>query len=252
MGSGAVSINAGSLPRPPETAIPSFLERTPPEYLVALTTPVAQQNRHLLSGYATGGGRNYFNSLILLTDPKQIYHKQHLVPFGEYVPLPWLFGWMYRYLNMPLSGFSAGGKSQPPLVMGTTRLAGNICYEDIFGNELRKNVNNATLLANISNMAWFAGSWAAEQHLQMARARALETGRWMIRATNTGATAIIDHQGKIRARLAEGERGILEGAAQNREGATPYMRWGDTPAISLLGCLLILLMASARGKPKPG
>jgi apolipoprotein N-acyltransferase len=150
---------------------------------------------------------------------------------------------------MPLSGFSAGGESQPPLVMGTTRLAGNICYEDIFGNELRRTAASATLLANVSNMAWFAGSWAAEQHLQMARARALETGRWMIRSTNTGATAIIDHQGKIRARLAEGARGILEGSAQNREGATPYMHWGDTPAIGLMGCLLILLLASARKKP---
>lgn len=229
----------------PETAIPSFMENTPPEYLAALSAPLAQQGRHLLTGFATGNDRRYFNSLVLLTDPAKVYHKQHLVPFGEYVPLPWIFGWMYNYLNMPLSGFTSGGLGQPPLVMGATRLAGNICYEDIFGNELRKAAANATLLANVSNMAWFEGSWAAEQHLQMARARTLETGRWMIRATNTGATAIIDHRGKVRARLEEGQRGILEGTAQNREGTTPYMLWGDSLTIGLLGGLLLGLIGHA-------
>lgn len=234
----------------PETAIPSFMESTPPDYLEKLTSPLRQQGRHLLSGYATGSDRRYFNSLVLLTEPAQRYNKQHLVPFGEYVPQPWLFGWMYRYLNMPLSGFTSGGQNQPPLVMGTTRLSGNICYEDIFGSELSKAAVHASLLANVSNMAWFEGSWAAEQHLQMARARTLETGRWMIRATNTGATAIIDHQGKVRARLEEGKQGILEGAAQNREGSTPYMLWGDTVAIGLLGGALLLLIERTRRRRK--
>lgn len=230
----------------PETAIPSFMEKTPPEYLKALAEPFAQQGRHLLTGFATGDDRRYYNSLVLLTDPARLYHKQHLVPFGEYVPLPWLFGWMYNYLNMPLSGFTSGGLGQPPLVMGNTRLAGNICYEDIFGNEVRKSAASATLLANVSNMAWFEGSWAAEQHLQMARARSLETGRWMIRATNTGATAIVDHRGKVQARLEESKRGILEGAAQNREGTTPYMLWGDAPVIGLLAGLLLGLLVKGR------
>lgn len=236
----------GELVLLPEAAIPSLLSDTPPEYLELLKQSVAERHAHLVSGFVTGSEQSYLNSVVTLTGTAQTYSKQHLVPFGERVPLPWLFGWMYRYLDMPLSGFNTGGTDQPPLILGNTRLAANVCYEDIFGDELRHGAKNATLLANVSNMAWFDGSWAADQHLQMSRVRALENSRWIIRATNTGATAIINQRGDIMGRLQAGRAGLLEDRVENREGLTPYTRWGDMPVLLLLGGLLLVLAMLVR------
>ena len=133
-----------------------------------------------------------------------------------------------------------------PLTLAGERVAFNVCYEDSFGEELIGPAREATLLANVSNMAWFDGSWAAQQHLQMARARSLETGRWMIRATNTGATAIVNHHGRITAQLQPLRAGILEDFVENRTGLTPYLRWGDTPTLGLLGALVVFLLLRAR------
>lgn len=241
----------GQLVLLPEAAIPSLLSDTPADYLQLLQQSVASRGAHLVSGFVTGTNSQYYNSVITLTGKPQTYSKQHLVPFGEDIPLPWLFGWMYRYLDMPLSGFARGGQDQVPLVLGNTLLAANVCYEDIFGNELRRGAREATLLANVSNMAWFDGSWAAEQHLQMSRIRAVENSRWMIRATNTGATAIIDHKGKIIGRLQAGRAGLLEDQVENREGLTPYTRWGDNPALLALGLLLLGLVGPALRHHQP-
>lgn len=228
----------GQLVLLPEAAIPSLLVDTPPTYLALLRQSVELRGAHLLSGFVTGTESRYLNSITTLNGPQQTYSKQHLVPFGEFVPLPWLFGWMYHYLDMPLSGFARGETQQAPLVFGATRLAANVCYEDIFGDELRLGARDATLLANVSNMAWFDGSWAADQHLQMSRIRALENSRWIIRATNTGATAIINQRGDVVGRLQAGRAGILEDTVENRSGLTPYTRWGDTPILLLLAGLL--------------
>ncbi len=221
----------------PEAAVPTLLADTPPEYLEAVRASADQRSAHLVTGFITGDMQQYFNSVMTLTGERQTYSKHHLVPFGEFVPAQWLFGWMYDFMQMPMSGFTRGDKLQPALQLGSTRLGANICYEDIFGHELSRNARGATLLANVSNMAWFDGSWAADQHLQMSRARALENGRWMIRATNTGATAIVDHRGRIVARLPERSPGVLEGVVENRTGVTPYMRWGDR---LILGMLLLV------------
>lgn len=238
-----VSQTRGQLVLLPEAAIPVLFSSMPADYLEALQQQVAPRGAALVSGFITGEEGAYLNSVITLNGTPQRYNKHHLVPFGEFVPLPSIFGWMYDFMAMPMSGFDRGGLVQAPLVLGATRLAANVCYEDIFGDELRHTAAQATLLANVSNMAWFDGSWAAEQHLQMARARALETGRWMIRATNTGATAIVDYQGKIVSQLPPGGPGILEGKVENRSGLTPYLRWGDAPVLVLLGGLVLLLAA---------
>ncbi len=233
----------GQLVLLPEAAIPVLLADMPPGYLEALSQQVGQRGGHLVSGFITGKIGAYFNSVVTLNGKPQAYSKQHLVPFGEFIPLPALFGWMYEFMNMPMSGFGRGGMGQAPLILGATRLGANVCYEDIFGDELRNTAAQSTLLANVSNMAWFDGSWAADQHLQMARARALETGRWMIRSTNTGATAIVSHRGRVVGRLPPGEPGVLEGTAENRVGLTPYLRWGDAPVLVVLGGLALLLAA---------
>ena len=225
----------------PETAIPSFLNDTPPWYLDRLQKVV--KPRSLVTGVPLTGrhAEEYYNSVMVLTDPRwPVYSKRHLVPFGEFVPVPWLFGWMYHYLNMPLSGFTSGAPVQAPFAIGaSTRLAPNVCYEDAFGREIIKALPSATLLVNVSNLAWFDGSWAAWQQTQMSQARALETGRYMLRATNTGVTAIINEKGKLLSALPQNSRGVLEGTAQNFEGTTPYVLWGDWLALGLSGLLLL-------------
>ncbi|GHD66502.1 apolipoprotein N-acyltransferase [Jeongeupia chitinilytica] len=229
----------------PETAIPAFLSDVPPWYLDTLRS--AAGRRALVLGVPLQGkaANEYYNGAMVLTDPGQpVYKKQHLVPFGEFVPVPWLFGWMYRFLDMPLSGFSRGAVKQAPFVIGPTRLAANICYEDVFGSEIAQALPEATMLVNFSNLAWFDGSWAAEQQLQMSQARALETGRYMLRSTNTGATAIVDAQGRVQARLPQRQRAILEGQAVNRTGLTPYGRWQNTP-ILLIWLLVTLSLVCA-------
>lgn len=238
-----VSQTHGELVLLPEAAIPVLFSSMPADYLDALQQLVAPRGATLVSGFITGKDGAYLNSVITLNGTPQRYNKHHLVPFGEFVPLPSIFGWMYDFMQMPMSDFVRGSATQAPLLLGATRMAANVCYEDIFGNELRHTAAQATLLANVSNMAWFDGSWAAEQHLQMARARALETGRWMIRATNTGATAIVDQQGRIVSQLPAGKPGVLEGHVENRSGLTPYLRWGDTPILALL-CGIVFGLAT--------
>lgn len=241
-----VGQSRGALVLLPEAAVPTLLADTPPEYLDAVREMTEQRGAHLVTGFITGDMQKYFNSVMTLTGVRQSYSKHHLVPFGEFVPLQWLFGWMYDFMQMPMSGFTRGTKVQSPLLLDSTRLGANVCYEDIFGHELRRNAQDATLLANVSNMAWFDGSWAADQHLQMSRARALENGRWMIRATNTGATAIVDHRGRIVARLEARSAGVLEGQAENRSGMTPYMLWGDWLGLGLLAAVVGALLCVRR------
>ncbi len=233
----------------PETALPVFLDDLPSGYLTMLTGDAARNNMAVATGIArrTSDGRGYLNAVVAITDPKQpFYAKDHLVPFGEFVPLPGLIGWIYQYMNMPMSGFSRGGANQRPLTLAGQQIAFNICYEDSFGEELIGPAAHATLLANVSNLAWFGKSVAMSQHLQLSQARALETGRTMLRATNTGMTAIIRHDGEIAAIAAPDTQQVLQGLVQGRTGMTPYMRVGNQPVI--IGCLLLTLLAMGLGQ----
>jgi apolipoprotein N-acyltransferase len=172
------------------------------------------------------------------------YHKFHLVPFGEFIPLKNLIGWIYRdWLNMPLSDLSRGARHQTPMPLANQKIAVNICYEDVFGEEIIRQLPQATVLVNASNDAWYGRSNAAEQHLQFSQMRALETGRMVLRATNTGASAIINRDGMILAALPQFETAILNGSAQGYTGSTPFVRWGNWAIISLLFITLILLWA---------
>jgi apolipoprotein N-acyltransferase len=228
----------------PETAIPRFLDAVDPEFLKDIARIAIERNADILMGVPIREEGRYFNSAISVgASPTQRYDKSHLVPFGEFVP-PGL-GWVVRSLSIPLSDFSSGPGNAKPLALAGQLVAPNICWEDAFGEEIIRALPAATLLVNVSNVAWFGDSLAPSQHLQIARMRALETGRTMLRATNTGVTAIIDPQGRVVASLPQFKEGILRGEARGHTGATPYVRFGNTPIV--LACvLLVAALAFAR------
>jgi apolipoprotein N-acyltransferase len=227
----------------PETAVPRMLDSVDPAYLGRLEAAAKRNGGDLLLGVPTRTAPGkYYNSVVSLgSSPQQSYHKVHLVPFGEFVPPG--FGWIVRVLSIPLADFSRGAVDQRPLAVAGQRVAANICYEDAYGGEILRQLPEATLLANLSNVAWFGDSLAPAQHLQIARARALETGRMHLTATNTGITAVVGRDGKVLARLAPFTEGRLEAMVQGYAGATPYVRVGDWPALA--ACTLLLLVAGA-------
>jgi apolipoprotein N-acyltransferase len=232
----------------PETAIPRFLDDVDPVYLESLAGPVAARGGDVLVGVPVldKAGR-YYNAVVSLgASPRQVYAKSHLVPFGEFVPTG--FGWLVAMMRIPLGEFARGATDQPPLAVAGQRVAVNICYEDAFGEEIIRPLPAATLLVNVSNVAWFGDSLAPAQHLRIARMRAVETGRYMLRATNTGVTAIVAPDGSVAGRLPSFAEGVLEGQVRGRTGATPYATAGNPPVV--LGSLAILAVAAARGRPK--
>jgi apolipoprotein N-acyltransferase len=215
----------------PETAIPRFLHEVEPAYLERLKAIVAARGGDLLVGVPIlDPDRRYYNAVVSLgASPTQSYAKSHLVPFGEF--LPWGFGWVVAVLEIPLGDFARGAEHQKPLAVAGQRAAVNICWEDAFGEEIIRPLPEATLLVNVSNVAWFGDSLAPAQHLRIARMRALETGRFMLRATNTGVTAIVDPRGAVAARLPGFTEGVLDGRVEGRVGATPYVRFGNALAV---------------------
>lgn len=229
----------------PETALPIFESDLPDFYREGLVDLGKRNGGDVIAGLPTGRPDGaYFNSVISFgAAPSQRYHKTHLVPFGEYIPQKALWGWVLDVLHIPLSDFARGAPDQHPLAVGGQRVAMNICYEDAFGAEIIRALPAATVLANVSNLAWFGDSLAPWQHAQMSQMRALETGRMMLRATNTGLTAIIDAKGRIVAALPLFQPGTLSGSIQGYAGATPYVRWGNTPVLLAWGGLAAVLFA---------
>ncbi|MBK1681331.1 apolipoprotein N-acyltransferase [Rhodocyclus tenuis] len=228
----------------PETALPVFYERAPRDYLDELARLAARADGDLVFGIVTGDGERYANTALSLgVSPGQRYAKSHLVPFGEFTPPG--FSWFMDALDIPMSDFTPGALKQAPLAIAGQQVAINICYEDLFGSEIIRALPQATLLVNLSNVAWFGDSLAPAQHLQIAQMRALETGRMMLRATNTGMTAIVGVDGRVQAVLPPFTRDALTGEVQGYSGTTPYVRWGDVPAL-LLAVLLLGLGALRR------
>jgi apolipoprotein N-acyltransferase len=160
-----------------------------------------------------------------------MYHKRHLVPFGEFVPLESMLRGLITFFDLPMSSFSRGSDKQAPLKAAGQLLAPTVCYEDAFGEEVIDFLPAATLLINGSNNAWYGDSFAPHQHLQISRMRAVETGRPLLRATTNGISAIIDHKGYIVKRSPQFETYVLSGEVQPRSGATLYVRWGNWPVI---------------------
>lgn len=228
----------------PETAIPAFLDQLPRPYLEMLLNHALAQQGDLLFGVAVGDGARYANAAVSIgVSPTQLYNKSHLVPFGEFVPPG--FGWFLNLMRIPMSSFTAGPDRQAPMEIAGQKVAVNICYEDVFGAEIIRALPEATILVNLSNTAWFGDSLAQPQHLQIAQMRALETGRPMLRATNTGMTAVVGVDGKVQAALPPFTRDALVAEVQGYAGSTPYVRWGNWAAL-LFSFLLLLPMAIAR------
>ena len=229
----------------PETALPRFLDQVDPAYLEQLAAVGRRNGGDILLGAPTRRGeREYYNSVLSLgVSPSQIYSKSHLVPLGEFIPPG--FGWILNVLSIPLADFSRGDPGQRPLQVGEQRVALNICYEDAFGSEIIRQLPEATLLVNVSNVAWFGDSLAPAQHLQMSRMRAIETGRMVLTAGNSGITAAVDTRGRVLGSLPQFTRGSLEILALGYVGATPYVRIGDWGAI---GAALALLGAAVLGR----
>lgn len=198
-------------------------------------------------------GMQFSNSMVLLDKDSlagrrepPIYDKQHLVPFGEFVPPG--ARWFVDMMNIPLGELHRGAADQPPAPIRDQRIGFNICYEDIFGEELLPALQardgqheGATILANLTNLGWYGRSYALPQHLQIARMRAMETARPMIRATNNGVTAIIDADGSIVNQLPYHERATLHAQVQGRTGLTPYAAVGGNLPIWLLSALMLLI-----------
>ena len=231
----------------PETALPLFESELPDAYRAGLDALGRQNGGDVLTGLPTGSPDGaYYNSVVSFgSAPGQRYSKVHLVPFGEYIPLKAVWGWVIEVLHIPLSDFARGAIDQRPLAIGGQRVAADICYEDAFGEEIIRQLPEASVLVNVSNLAWFGDSLAPWQHAQMSQMRALETGRMMLRATNTGLTAIIDAKGRVLASLPLFTAGSLSGEIQGYAGSTPYVRWGNAPVLALWGVLGIALLAAA-------
>jgi apolipoprotein N-acyltransferase len=233
----------------PETAIPMFAHEVPPQWLQAIVAHAKTEGSDVLIGLPERdeARREYYNSVFSVgASPVQVYRKVHLVPFGEYMPARPLFGWIVDTMQIPLQDFTPGSIDQRPLAIAGQRVAVNICYEDVFGEGIIRQLPEATLLVNASNTAWFGRSLAQPQHLQIAQLRALETGRPMLRATNTGMTAIIDARGRVSAVVEPFTETTLRGEVRGYTGATPYVRTGNAPAVALAFALLAVAVYAAR------
>ncbi|CDM25557.1 Apolipoprotein N-acyltransferase / Copper homeostasis protein CutE [Castellaniella defragrans 65Phen] len=252
----------------PETVLPIFQDQVPEAVWRQWRAAAESMRATFVLGaplhVATPAGDRYTNGAIALRPQAGSsapaggdwhYDKRHLVPFGEFIPPG--FHWFVRAMQIPLGDFDRGPARQPPLAVGGQRLAIDICYEDTFGEEIAATVApdgadapGASILVNLSNLAWFGDGWALRQHLWIARMRALETARPMVRATNTGATAVIDARGQVRGALEPGRPGVLDAEVQGTEGLTPYVRWGNAPILAwtLLG---LLLAVRARRRKEP-
>ena len=230
----------------PETAIPSFYHQVKEDFIPRLETALQAKGTTLLTGIPVLDKTtwDYYNSVISLGGEPGFYHKQHLVPYGEYLPLRKLMGHTLDALAVPNADFTRGEDSQPLLQAAGYPVATSICYEVIFGEQIIKDLPEAALLVNVSNDAWFGKSLAPHQHLEMARMRAKETGRPLLRATNTGISAIIDHGGQITARSSQFEEAVITGSVIPRQGATPYVLLGNAPVVVYtLACLLFSWIA---------
>lgn len=224
----------------PETALPLLRHEVPQHLIEQLRDHARQNGGDVLFGAFERDQGGYYNSVFSLgSADEQHYRKHHLVPFGEFIPLRPLLGWFINgVLDIPMGDLARGGDSQPLLQVAGQQVAPNICYEDVFGEEIIRHLPQASILLNLTNDAWYGRSHAAAQHNQISQMRALETGRMMLRATNTGVTSIIGTDGKVLQQLPQHEEAVLEGQAQGYAGSTSYVRWGNTVVLLLIVAML--------------
>lgn len=229
----------------PEAAFPVFYSDALP-LIGALDMQAEQAGSAFISGvpyWEPGKVENeitYYNSIFAAGQGSGIYHKQTLVPFGEYVPLEGLIRGLVPFFDLPMSSFTPGAPDQEPLLAKGFSFAPYICYEIVYPELVRQLGQQSDVLLTISNDAWFGRSFGPLQHFEMARMRALEMGRYLVRATNTGITAIVDPPGNVVSRLPSFEQGILTGEVYRTVGVTPFARWGYWPLLGLCGVLVLV------------
>jgi apolipoprotein N-acyltransferase len=235
----------------PETAIPAFYHQVKDSFIPDLESKLQESGMSMLTGIPLLDKRDweYFNAVTSIGDERMFYHKRHLVPFGEYLPLRSIIGTTLDALAVPNADFTRGSDVQNLIEAAGYPVGASICFEVAFSEEIALALPQAALLVNVSNDAWFGNSLAPHQHLEMARLRAMETGRPMLRATNTGISAIIDYDGAILASSAQFEAAIVTGSIAPRQGATPYVMLGNAPVIIL--CSIFLLLAWPGSQPRP-
>lgn len=235
----------------PEAALPVFYHQLADTYLAGLQDEARAHHTDMLIGISVleRASHRYYNSMLSLGSSSGFYYKRHLVPFGDYLPFDdWLRG-VIKFFDLPMSGYSAGPAAQPLLEAAGYKIGASICYEDVFGEEVIQALPQAALLVNGTNNAWYGDSFAPHQALQMSRMRALETGRYLLRATTNGISAVIDARGGILARSPQFAAYVVTATAQPMAGATPYVRWGNYPVLAAL--LLALAWAALRAPQNP-
>jgi len=227
----------------PETAIPGHSEGIQQSVLIPMAEAATQQDSAILTGVVVSEtDKNiFYNSMLLLGSSQGAYHKRHLVMFGEYYPLRWLLDFMRSYINIPYSDLTSGPSDQPLMLVKDTRLGVSICFENVFSRDILTALPEANLLVNASNDAWFGDSLAPHQHLQIAQMRALESGRPMVRSTNTGISAFIDYRGRIIEFVGQFKTQSITLDMVGRSGVTPFYYFAKVQGI-LAALILVALL----------
>ncbi len=219
----------------PETAIPTYFSKVEDSFIQEIEYLADTREVDFLMGVFTFDphDKGVHNAVVTLGEERHFYRKKHLVPFGEYIPLRGAVPFLERYIQIPMVDLSRG-EGRPLVKLKGYPVGVSICYEVVYGNEIIEALPEARFLVNVSNDAWFGDSFAPHQHLEIARSRAMETGRYLLRATNTGISAVIDPQGAIVARSVQFQEDVVRASIQPRTGLTPFSHWGNRGIITIL------------------
>ncbi|MFB3059536.1 MAG: apolipoprotein N-acyltransferase [Gammaproteobacteria bacterium] len=237
----------------PETAIPGRSENIEQSVLIQMSIAATQQGSSILTGVVVSESEKniFYNSMLLLGSSQGAYHKRHLVMFGEYYPLRWLLDFMRSFIDIPYSDLTSGSRNQPLMSVNETRLGVSICFENVFSRDIMTALPEANLLVNASNDAWFGDSLAPHQHLQIAQMRALETGRPMVRSTNTGISAFIDYRGRIIESTEQFKTQSITRDMVGRMGVTPFYYFARVQGLLAALILVVLLIFVFRFRSLP-
>lgn len=235
----------------PETAIPTFFSRVE-NHLSPFVREMKKRDTVVLSGgFLTNENKQVFNAFRNLTSPNETYLKSHLVPFGEFMPMRFLLEWLEKLIIIPMSDITAGPMIQKPVTVKSEKLGISICFEDAFGEEMRFQLPEASILVNVSNDTWFGDSAAPYQHQEIAAMRAREFARPLVRVTNTGVSSFISDKGEVLGTIAQFEQGVLDRRVTPRTGQTPFVWLGNYPLVVVFGLFFLILAklkTSRRGK----
>ena len=244
----------------PESALPLVAQGLPENYLANLQEFSDRTQSSIALGLFNSDGPDLFANSMMGISPHDAsnsssanyrYDKHHLVPFGEFIPPG--FGWFYHYMHIPMGDLQRGVLLAAPFAVKDQQILPNICYEDVFGEEIAAKIAHAyfdkkavpTILLNMTNLAWFGDTWAMPQHVQITQMRTLETGRPMLRSTNTGVTTLVNAQGQVVRQLPPFTRGELEVTVQGYQGITPYIVCGNYLWLGLMGLIAVICGAWA-------